>query len=76
MVGVMKQESNKSYDRDTVKMMQTVLEEAWISLQPELRARSSKTFLATLILEDVAAGERDATQLRSKAVTRLAASTF
>jgi hypothetical protein len=61
------------YDPHTVKMMQTVLDEAWISLQPEQRARSNKTFLATIILDIAAAGERDPILVRTKAVTRFVA---
>ncbi len=72
----MKHEPSQYYDPHTVKMMQTVLDEAWISLQPEQRARSSRTLLATLILDTVAAGERNPALVRAKAVTRLVAGTL
>jgi hypothetical protein len=72
----MKHESSQYYDPYTVKMMQTVLDEAWTALHPEQRARSSKALLATLILDTVAAGERDPALVRATAVTRLVAGTL
>jgi hypothetical protein len=53
----------------TLKLLQSVLDDAWMSLRPGERARTSKTQVAIRILEAASAGERDPTRLRIQAVT-------
>ena len=55
---------------ETLKFLQTVLEEAWESLRPEERARTSKTQVAAHILQLAAKGERDPVRLRAEASSR------
>jgi hypothetical protein len=56
---------------ETLKCLQSVLEETWESLMPEERARTSKTQVAAHILQVAAAGERDPVRLRAEAVTEV-----
>jgi hypothetical protein len=56
---------------ETLKFLQSVLEETWQSLRPEERARTSKTHVATHILQVAATGERDPVRLRAEAVTEV-----
>jgi len=55
---------------ETLKFLQTVLEETWESLRPEERARTSKTQVAAHILRAAATGERDPVRLRAEARSR------
>src|SRR5215475_14022649 len=55
---------------ETLKFLQTVLEETWESLRPEERARTSKTQVAAHILRVAATGERDPVRLRAEARSR------
>ena len=55
---------------ETLKFLQTVLEETWESLRPEERARTSKTQVAARILQVAATGERDPVRLRAEASSR------
>ena len=48
---------------DTVRDMQVALDLAWGSLSPEQQAHSSKTSLATRILDAAEAGERSPARL-------------
>ena len=48
---------------ETVRNMQVALDLAWSSLSPEQRAQSSKTLLATRILDAAEAGERSTARL-------------
>jgi hypothetical protein len=57
---------------ETLKLMQSVLENTWESLRPEQRARTTKTQVAVRILEMAATGERDPVRLRTEAVTGVA----
>ena len=52
-------------DPETVKVMQSVLDDAWGSLRPDERAKSSKVELTVYILEAAENGERDAARLRT-----------
>lgn len=54
---------------DTLKLLQSVLDDAWNSLTPEERARTSKTEVAVRVLEAASAGERDPARLRIEAIT-------
>lgn len=54
---------------DTLKLLQSVLDDAWNSLRPEERARTSKTEVAVRVLEAASAGERDPARLRIEAIT-------
>jgi hypothetical protein len=63
-----------AFDPDTVKMMGDVLEGAWVTIEPALRAQSPTTIesarrvLATTILSSVAAGLVSPDILRDEAV--------
>jgi hypothetical protein len=59
---------------DTLKLLQSVLDDAWNSLRLEERARTSKTQVAVRILEAAAEGERDPIRLRIEAMTGIVTS--
>jgi hypothetical protein len=59
--------------RDTLKLLQSVLDETWSSLRPEEQARTSKIQIGTRILELAASGERDPVRLRKKATAEIVA---
>ena len=59
--------------RETLKLLQSVLEETWSSLPPEEQALTSKTQIAARILELAASGERDPVRLRDEALAKVAA---
>lgn len=61
---------------DTLKLLQSVLDEAWNSLRPEERARTSKTEVAVRVLEAASAGERDPARLRIEAITGVVTSSL
>jgi hypothetical protein len=61
-------------DPEALKLLQSVLDEAWASLSPEEKAKTSKTLVASRLLAAAAAGERDPARLRIEAVTAVAAS--
>ena len=54
---------DKQLRLDTVRDMQVALDLAWSSLTPEQQAQSSKTLLATRILDAAEAGERSPARL-------------
>lgn len=54
---------------DTLKLLQTVLDETWDSLRPEERSRTSKEKIGARILEKARAGEVDPFRLRIAAVS-------
>ena len=54
---------------DTLKLLQTVLDETWDSLRPEERSRTSKEQIGARILEKARAGEVDPFRLRIAAVS-------
>ena len=56
---------------ETLKLLQSVLEETWESLKPEERARTNKTQIAAHILQMAATGERDPVRLRAEAITEV-----
>jgi hypothetical protein len=58
--------------RETLKLLQSVLEETWSSLRPEEQAQTSKTQIAARILELAASGERDPVRLRDEAMAKVA----
>ena len=58
--------------RETLKLLQSVLDETWSSMRPEERARTSKTQIGARILELAAAGERDPARLRNEAIAKVA----
>ena len=47
------------YSPETVKLLRSVLDDAWASMGPDEKARSSKTLVAVRILDAAAAGERN-----------------
>jgi hypothetical protein len=61
-----------AFTPETLKLLQSVLDDAWMSLRPGERARTSKTQVAVRILEAASAGERDPVRLRIQAVTGVA----
>ena len=61
-----------AFTPETLKILQSVLDDAWMSLRPGERARTSKTQVAVRILEAASAGERDPVRLRIQAVTGVA----
>ena len=60
-------------DRDTLRLLQSVLDETWSSLLPEEQARITKTQIGAHILELAAAGERDPVRLRKKTMAEVVA---
>jgi hypothetical protein len=56
---------------ETLKLLQSVLEETWEFLRPEERARTNKTRVAAHILQMAATGERDPVRLRAEALTEV-----
>jgi hypothetical protein len=59
---------------ETLKFLQTVLDDTWDSLRPYERARTTKTELAKRILDVAARGERDPDRLRIEAVSKVVTS--
>jgi len=53
----------RHFSPETVKNMQVALDLAWTSLSPEQQAQSSKTMLATRVLDAAEAGERSPARL-------------
>jgi len=53
---------------ETLKLLQSVLDDTWLSLRPEEQERTSKTQIGVRILELAAAGERDPVRLRNEAM--------
>jgi hypothetical protein len=54
---------------ETLKLLQSVLEDTWDSLRPCEKARTTKTEVAVRILKLAARGERDPDRLRIEAVS-------
>ena len=54
---------DRHFSSASVRDMQVALDLAWSSLSPEEQAQSSKTLLATRILNAAEAGERSPTRL-------------
>jgi hypothetical protein len=61
-----------TFDIETLTVLRTVLDEAWELLSPE-QLRTTKSLVATRLLEAAAAGERDAGRLRDAALNGVAA---
>jgi hypothetical protein len=59
----------RHFSLETVRNMQVALDLAWSSLSPEQQAQSSKTLLATRVLEAAEAGERSPARLYLLALT-------
>jgi hypothetical protein len=53
----------RHFSPETVKNMQVALDLVWNSLSPEQQAQSSKTMLATRLLDAAEAGERSPARL-------------
>jgi hypothetical protein len=60
---ILKAANPHEFSAETVRTMQVALDLAWGSLTPEQRAQSSKTLLATRILDAAEAGERSPARL-------------
>jgi len=54
---------DRHFSPETVKNMQVALDLAWTSLSPEQQKQSSKTTLATRIIDAAEAGERSPARL-------------
>jgi hypothetical protein len=63
-----KDQTGGSYDPETVEVMRAVLDEAWASLVPSQQAHTTKSEMASRILQAVADGERDPAKLRTTAL--------
>jgi hypothetical protein len=58
------------FDPETIKLLRTVLDEAWDALSPSRKQTVLKTELAERILASAALGERDPRRLRAIALMR------
>jgi hypothetical protein len=67
----MKVRQGGSFDPETIALLQTVLDQAWVNLLPEQQSRTSKSDLAVRILMLAAQGERDPVRLRTRAVSEV-----
>jgi hypothetical protein len=56
------------FDPETVALLRTTLDRAWVSLPPGRQAVMSQSILAERILRAAAQGERDPERLRALAV--------
>jgi len=54
---------------ETLKVLQSVLDDTWESLRPDEKARTTKTEIASRILKMAASGERDPLRLRLGALS-------
>ncbi|HWN51854.1 MAG TPA: hypothetical protein VNO18_18915 [Xanthobacteraceae bacterium] len=68
----MKTRQGGSFDPETIALLRTVLDQAWVNLLPEQQSRTSKSDLAVRILLLAAQGERDPVRLRTRAVLEIA----
>ena len=59
----MRPADGRHFSPDTIKIMQVALDVAWDSLSPEEQAQSSRSLLASRILDSAATGERNPTGL-------------
>ena len=62
-----------TFDIETLTILRTVLDEAWELLSPEQQTQTTKSLVATRLLEAAAAGERDPGRLRDAALNGVAA---
>ena len=67
---------DRHFSSATVRDMQVALDLAWGSLSPEEQAQSSKTLLATRILNAAEAGERSPARLLILALTSVSPLSF
>ena len=62
-----------TFDIETLTVLRTALDEAWELLSPVQQARTTKSLVATRLLEAAAAGERDPGRLCVAALNGVAA---
>src|SRR5262249_61868307 len=62
-LGTLMAAEGRYFRPETVRSMQVALDLAWSSLSPEEQAQSSRTLLATRILDAAEAGERSPARL-------------
>ena len=62
-----------AFDIETLTILRTVLDEASELLSPEQQAQTTKSLVATCLLEAAAAGERDPGRLRDAALNGVTA---
>ena len=60
-------------NRDTLKLLQSVLDETWSSLRAEEQARITETQIGAHVLKLAASGERDPVRLRKRAMAEVVA---
>ena len=53
---------------ETLRLLQSILEETWDTLRPDEKARTSKAMIAQRIIMAISTGERDGARLRIEAV--------
>jgi len=58
------------YDAETIALLRATLDETWASLRPDQKAGSSKTLLASHILDLASRGERNRIRLRTYALVK------
>jgi hypothetical protein len=68
----MDQEPKGTFGPDTIRLLDTVLDQAWNSLPPSRQARTSRIVMAERLLALAAGGERDPRRLRAAAVIQTA----
>jgi hypothetical protein len=56
--------AGRSFDSETLMLLRQTLDEAWDSLTPQQRARTTKSEMALQILQLALRGERDPVRLR------------
>ena len=56
------------YDPETIGILKSALDAAWVSLLPSQQAQTTKSALAGRILQAAADGERDPLRLRARAL--------
>jgi hypothetical protein len=71
----MKNRQGGSFDPETIALLRTVLDEAWVNLLPKQQSHTSKSDLAVRILTLAAQGERDPVRLRTHAVLEVVLAT-
>ena len=61
-------EEDQFFDRETINLMRTALENAWEQLEHDMQQRTSKVTFAERVLRAASDGERDPARLHSVAL--------
>jgi hypothetical protein len=70
----MDRNQSTAFNSETIDLLESVLDSAWMSLSPNQQARTSKPLLAQRILNAAAQGERDPTRLHVRALIGIVSS--